>query len=133
MREDLAFSKYHLLKLATPCTLSLTFFQTDGVHRMDTIRAGGDSPETLSEAVKVLKAQYVLKAIEVHHMPQAIIFCRTKLDMAATPASACTGTAKQTSDSATCRSSRRAASPSSSAPTWRREGWTCAECPTSST
>jgi len=54
--------------------------QTDGVHRNDTIRAGTTTRETLSEAVKVLKAQYVLKAIEAHEMKQAIIFCRTKLD-----------------------------------------------------
>ena len=33
-----------------------------------------------SEAVKILKAEYLLKAIEEHKMDQAIIFCRTKLD-----------------------------------------------------
>ena len=36
--------------------------------------------ETLSEAVKLLKVHYLLKAIDAHKMDQAIIFCRTKLD-----------------------------------------------------
>ena len=36
--------------------------------------------ETLSEAVKLLKAEYLLKAINEHEMDQAILFCRTKLD-----------------------------------------------------
>lgn len=38
------------------------------------------SSEALSEAVKLLKAEYVLKAITSHKMDQAILFCRTKLD-----------------------------------------------------
>lgn len=33
-----------------------------------------------SEAVKLLKAQYLVKAIDTHKMDQAIVFCRTKLD-----------------------------------------------------
>lgn len=36
--------------------------------------------ESLSEAVKVLKAEYLVKAISALKMDQAIIFCRTKLD-----------------------------------------------------
>ena len=36
--------------------------------------------ESLSEAVKVLKAEYLVKAISTLKMDQAIIFCRTKLD-----------------------------------------------------
>ena len=36
--------------------------------------------ESLSEAVKVLKVGYLVKAIQEHKMDQAIIFCRTKLD-----------------------------------------------------
>ena len=36
--------------------------------------------EGLSEAVKLLKAEYLVKAINSHKMDQAIIFCRTKLD-----------------------------------------------------
>ena len=37
-------------------------------------------PETLSEAVKILKIEYLVKAIQEHKMDQAILFCRTKLD-----------------------------------------------------
>ena len=33
-----------------------------------------------SEAVKILKAEYLLRAINEHKRDQAIIFCRTKLD-----------------------------------------------------
>ena len=33
-----------------------------------------------SEAIKILKAEYLLRAIIEHKMDQAIIFCRTKLD-----------------------------------------------------
>ncbi|KAL3117863.1 hypothetical protein niasHT_006295 [Heterodera trifolii] len=54
--------------------------QTDSVHARDQLRPGSDNPETLSEAVKVLKGEYLLKAIEEHKMDQAIVFCRTKLD-----------------------------------------------------
>lgn len=36
--------------------------------------------ESLSEAVKILKVGYLVKAIQEHKMDQAIIFCRTKLD-----------------------------------------------------
>ncbi|XP_030750639.1 ATP-dependent RNA helicase Ddx1 [Sitophilus oryzae] len=53
---------------------------TDGVHQLDNVRPGNNTPETLSEAVKLLKGEYVLKAIEEHNMDRAIIFCRTKLD-----------------------------------------------------
>ncbi|KAL5021782.1 hypothetical protein ScPMuIL_000937, partial [Solemya velum] len=35
---------------------------------------------TLSEAVKILKADYVIQAIEEHKMDRSLIFCRTKLD-----------------------------------------------------
>jgi superfamily II DNA/RNA helicase len=37
-------------------------------------------PETLSEAVKMLKGEYCVRAINEHKMDRAIIFCRTKLD-----------------------------------------------------
>ncbi|KAE9552783.1 hypothetical protein FO519_004000 [Halicephalobus sp. NKZ332] len=53
---------------------------TDGIHSKDQIRPGSDNPETLSEGVKVLKGEYVLKAINHFKMDQCIIFCRTKLD-----------------------------------------------------
>lgn len=36
--------------------------------------------ETLSEAVKILKGEYCIRAIKEHNMDRAIIFCRTKLD-----------------------------------------------------
>ena len=36
--------------------------------------------ETYSEAVKILKGDYVVRAIEKHNMDRALIFCRTKLD-----------------------------------------------------
>lgn len=36
--------------------------------------------ELFSEATKMLKAEYLVKAIRHHRMDQAIIFCRTKLD-----------------------------------------------------
>ena len=34
----------------------------------------------LSEAVKILKGEYTIRAIREHKMDKAIIFCRTKLD-----------------------------------------------------
>ena len=37
-------------------------------------------PETYSEAVKILKGEYVVKALTEHNMDRALIFCRTKLD-----------------------------------------------------
>ena len=36
--------------------------------------------EMLSEAVKILKAEYCIRAIEKYKMDKALIFCRTKLD-----------------------------------------------------
>lgn len=54
--------------------------QTDGVHMKDGVRPGNNTPETLSEAVKLLKGEYCVKAIDTHKMDQALIFCRTKLD-----------------------------------------------------
>ena len=52
--------------------------QTDGVHYND--RLGGQSKETLSEAVKLLKPEYCLQAIEEHKMEYGMVFCRTKVD-----------------------------------------------------
>lgn len=34
----------------------------------------------LSQAVKLLKAEYCIRAIERYKMDKALIFCRTKLD-----------------------------------------------------
>jgi len=36
--------------------------------------------EAWSEAIKVLKGEYTIRAINEHKMDQAIIFCRTKID-----------------------------------------------------
>lgn len=44
------------------------------------MRAGMNTPEALSEAVKMLKGEYCVRAIDEHRMDRAIIFCRTKLD-----------------------------------------------------
>nr|XP_058944208.1 ATP-dependent RNA helicase DDX1-like [Pocillopora verrucosa] len=54
--------------------------KTDGVHAEDKTKSGSQSQESLSEAVKILKVGYLVKAIQEHKMDQAIIFCRTKLD-----------------------------------------------------
>ncbi|KAJ1528368.1 hypothetical protein ONE63_006786 [Megalurothrips usitatus] len=53
---------------------------TDGVHIKDNVRPGNNTAETLSEAVKMLKGEYCVKAINEHKMDKALIFCRTKLD-----------------------------------------------------
>ncbi|XP_077297561.1 ATP-dependent RNA helicase Ddx1 [Arctopsyche grandis] len=53
---------------------------TDGVHAADNVRPGINSAECLSEAVKILKADYCIRAIDEHKMDRAIIFCRTKQD-----------------------------------------------------
>ncbi|XP_020603286.1 ATP-dependent RNA helicase DDX1-like [Orbicella faveolata] len=54
--------------------------KTDGIHAKDNMKSGGQIPESLSEAVKILKVEYLVTAIKEHKMDQAIIFCRTKLD-----------------------------------------------------
>lgn len=54
--------------------------QTDRVHAADTIGPGRNTPETFSEAIKMLKGEYLLRAIDEHQMEQALFFCRTKLD-----------------------------------------------------
>lgn len=36
--------------------------------------------ETLSQAVKMMKGELMMKAIDEHQMDRAIVFCRTKLD-----------------------------------------------------
>lgn len=59
-------------------TLGAHRVRTDGVHSKDNTHTS--SPESLSEAVKLLKANYLVKAIDSLKMDQAIIFCRTKLD-----------------------------------------------------
>ncbi|CAB4043204.1 ATP-dependent RNA helicase DDX1-like, partial [Paramuricea clavata] len=53
---------------------------TDGIHNKDKLSPSHTSREMFSEATKILKAEYLVKAIRQHRMDQAIIFCRTKLD-----------------------------------------------------
>lgn len=36
--------------------------------------------EMWSEAIKILKGEYTVRAIKEHKMDQAIVFCRTKID-----------------------------------------------------
>ena len=55
-------------------------FQTDGVHARDRVGPGENSPESWSEALKIMKAQYCLTAIQKLNMDYGMIFCRTKLD-----------------------------------------------------
>nr|XP_054485188.1 ATP-dependent RNA helicase DDX1 isoform X4 [Agelaius phoeniceus] len=54
--------------------------QTDEVHAKDNTRPGANTPEMWSEAIKILKGEYTVRAIKEHKMDQAIIFCRTKID-----------------------------------------------------
>lgn len=54
--------------------------KTDEVHAKDNTRFGTNTPEMLSEAVKLLKGEYVITAINEHKMDKGIIFCRTKVD-----------------------------------------------------
>lgn len=62
-------------------------FKTDGVHVKDNVCSvlynatkQLSRPEELSEAIKLMKFYYTVKAIENLKMDQGIIFCRTKLD-----------------------------------------------------
>ncbi|XP_057291400.1 ATP-dependent RNA helicase DDX1-like isoform X1 [Hydractinia symbiolongicarpus] len=54
--------------------------RTDAVHAKDDTHPSSGSAESFSEGVKILKGEYVIKAIRHHKMDQGIIFCRTKLD-----------------------------------------------------
>ncbi|XP_067840393.1 ATP-dependent RNA helicase DDX1 [Heptranchias perlo] len=54
--------------------------RTDEVHAKDNTRPGVNSAEMWSEAIKILKGEYTVRAIKEHKMDQAIIFCRTKID-----------------------------------------------------
>lgn len=64
---------HHVVTLVDPVTdlrwHSLRrHIQTDGVHAKDNVKPGLNTPETFSEAVKMLKGEYLLKAIEEHKM-----------------------------------------------------------------
>ncbi|XP_072107381.1 ATP-dependent RNA helicase DDX1 [Mobula birostris] len=54
--------------------------RTDEVHAKDNTRPGANTAEMWSEAIKILKGEYTVRAIKEHKMDQAIIFCRTKID-----------------------------------------------------
>uniref|UniRef100_F6WNZ3 ATP-dependent RNA helicase n=1 Tax=Equus caballus TaxID=9796 RepID=F6WNZ3_HORSE len=60
--------------------LGKNHIRTDEVHAKDNTRPGANSPEMWSEAIKILKGEYAVRAIKEHKMDQAIIFCRTKID-----------------------------------------------------
>lgn len=50
------------------------------MHAKDDVHPSVNSSAMYSEAVKILKGEYVVQAIRQHEMDQGIIFCRTKLD-----------------------------------------------------
>lgn len=54
--------------------------RTDGVHDRDALNQHVATPEQLSQAVKWLKGDYLIRAIKEHRMEKAMLFCRTKLD-----------------------------------------------------
>jgi len=54
--------------------------QTDGVHAQDRVGPNVSSPECFSEALKMMKGEYCVRAIDQNKMDYGIIFCRTKLD-----------------------------------------------------
>uniref|UniRef100_A0A671KZW7 ATP-dependent RNA helicase n=1 Tax=Sinocyclocheilus anshuiensis TaxID=1608454 RepID=A0A671KZW7_9TELE len=60
--------------------LGKNHIRTDEVHAKDDTRPGASTPEMWSEAIKILKGEYAIRAIKEHKMDQAIIFCRTKID-----------------------------------------------------
>ncbi|KAI1897597.1 hypothetical protein AGOR_G00084900 [Albula goreensis] len=60
--------------------LGRNHIRTDEVHAKDNTKPGASTPEMWSEAIKVLKGEYTVRAIKEHKMDQAIIFCRTKID-----------------------------------------------------
>ncbi|OQV19902.1 ATP-dependent RNA helicase DDX1 [Hypsibius exemplaris] len=76
---------HHVVLLVNPKTdeswyNSKRAIATDGVHKNDHLDFRTASPEVLSEAVKLLKGDYVLAAINKFQMEQCLIFCRTKVD-----------------------------------------------------
>ncbi|XP_051510873.1 ATP-dependent RNA helicase DDX1-like [Myxocyprinus asiaticus] len=76
---------HHVVVPVSPKTDKLweklkTHIRTDEVHAKDDTRPGANTPEMWSEAIKILKGEYTVRAIKEHKMDQAIIFCRTKID-----------------------------------------------------
>ena len=78
--------RIQLLRLfSLSCTLTTTKFKWNEnlllvLSNHNAIWLFSACTECLSEAVKLLKADYLVKAINAHKMDQAIIFCRTKID-----------------------------------------------------
>uniref|UniRef100_A0A8C9L7K6 ATP-dependent RNA helicase n=1 Tax=Pavo cristatus TaxID=9049 RepID=A0A8C9L7K6_PAVCR len=77
---------HHVVVIVNPKTdklwerLGKNHIRTDEVHAKDNTRPGANTPEMWSEAIKILKGEYTVRAIKEHKMDQAIIFCRTKID-----------------------------------------------------
>ncbi|KFV82299.1 ATP-dependent RNA helicase DDX1, partial [Struthio camelus australis] len=77
---------HHVVVLVNPKAdklwerLGKNHIRTDEVHAKDNTRPGANTPEMWSEAIKILKGEYTVRAIKEHKMDQAIIFCRTKID-----------------------------------------------------
>ena len=76
---------HHVVCIVDPKknTLWRTFrnhIKTDDVHLNDQLNFQSEAKETFSEAVKILKGEYCLTAIDKFKMDRALIFCRTKLD-----------------------------------------------------
>lgn len=66
-------SVHHVVTLVNPQTdlswhTMRRHVQTDGVHAKDNVRPGNNTAETFSEAVKMLKGEYLIRAIEEHKM-----------------------------------------------------------------
>lgn len=64
---------HHVVTIVDPqkdtCWHSLRrHVQTDGVHAQDGVRPGLNTPETFSEAIKMLKGEYCIRAINEHNM-----------------------------------------------------------------
>jgi ATP-dependent RNA helicase DDX1 len=55
-------------------------YTTDGVHAKDSVTPSVMSVASLSEGIKRLKAQALIRVIEEFKIDQAIIFCRTQVD-----------------------------------------------------
>eukprot|EP01125_Pyxidicula_operculata_P015685 TRINITY_DN5350_c0_g1_i1.p1 TRINITY_DN5350_c0_g1~~TRINITY_DN5350_c0_g1_i1.p1 ORF type:complete len:712 (-),score=166.83 TRINITY_DN5350_c0_g1_i1:31-2166(-) len=54
--------------------------ETDAIHKKDKSHTTNYSKLQLSEGIKVIKGDIIKRIIEVHHMDQALIFVRTRLD-----------------------------------------------------
>ncbi|KAJ4929306.1 hypothetical protein JOQ06_004916 [Pogonophryne albipinna] len=66
------------------CDGLLSAGYTDFINRIHNqipqVTSDGKRLQLWSEAIKILKGEYTVRAIKEHKMDQAIIFCRTKID-----------------------------------------------------